>query len=315
MKSNMRSKYSLIFIASNLRQLLIFFLLKYKYKDKVFYIFDNNIPKRIKNRFSHVSVRMGKNIFDLVFYKFLYGIMFFIFNVIFRLDGLDVYGSDHIMGAKFFLRRNKFYLIEDGTINYTKKAYIRSWKNKLFSIPTFGVHSNVKEIYLTKPAAEEMPDIVKSKVKVIDINKLWQCLSIEEKGEILSIFDLSKEMINSVHDRKYILFTQPLSEDKVLSEEEKISLYRDIINDYGEENLVIKCHPREVTDYSVVFSNAIIFPEHIPAELLSLLQVDIKKVITLFSTAVYDFPEDKIDFRGTIVHDSLVAKYGIIKLF
>ncbi|MFU2133085.1 glycosyltransferase family 52, partial [Gallibacterium anatis] len=231
----------------------------------------------------------------------------------FDLNDTLVLGADHIYGARYFLRKHKFYLLEDGTANYSKSAYIRSWKNKLFSLPKFGMYYNVKKIYLTKDVNDNMPECVKNKVEKIDIIALWNSLSELEKQEILDIFNITTHKLNSLKKRKYILFTQPLSEDGVITEEEKISIYRKIIIEYGENNIIIKPHPREKTDYSSYFAKVKVFSKEIPAEFLNLLGINFEKVITLFSTAVFDYPREKIDFYGTSVHPKILERFGNIK--
>lgn len=69
------------------------------------------------------------------------------------------------------MKRNKFILLEDGTQNYEKSTYKRSLKNRLFSIPVFGVYKNVEKIYLTGLAP--IPEEIKDKVEIINLKELW----------------------------------------------------------------------------------------------------------------------------------------------
>lgn len=134
-----------------------------------------------------------------------------------------VYGADHITGSKFFLKRYNFLLIEDGTTNYNTKSYVRSLKNKLFSIPAYGMYKNVSKIYLTKN--ENIPECIKHKVEIIDIQREWNKKTDHEKREILELLNVNNDNIEKLNDKPYILYTQPLSEDNILSENEKIELY------------------------------------------------------------------------------------------
>lgn len=52
------------------------------------------------------------------------------------------------------------------------------------------------------------------------------------------------EKLKIIETKNTILFTQPFSEDKVISEDEKVDLYKNYKN-YDKRSLVIKAHPRE----------------------------------------------------------------------
>ncbi len=110
-----------------------------------------------------------------------------------------MYGADHITGIGIILRKHEFNLIEDGTINYDYKSYKRSLKNRIFSIPKFGMYRNVKKIYLTKniSASNDIPSIIKAKVSIIDIKRIWNSLSNIQKSDILSLFGIDKYTVNS----------------------------------------------------------------------------------------------------------------------
>ena len=52
---------------------------------------------------------------------------------------------------------------------------------------------------------------------------------------------------------KVILLTQPYAIDGHMTEEEQMNVYRKIVSHYGEDNVVIKPHPRDKCDYKVFF--------------------------------------------------------------
>jgi len=56
--------------------------------------------------------------------------------------------------------------------------------------------------------------------------------------------DIKKFQILKEDDRKILLLTQPLSEDKIITEEEKIKIYREIIEKQNGRKIYIKAHPR-----------------------------------------------------------------------
>lgn len=296
-----------IAIISNLKVLLIFLLLNSEKLEEIFWIFDDKIE--IKNKtIKSFKVKRNKGMFDLIKKSIRYYFYFHILSIKYNLKNLTIYGCDHIIGVKFFLKRNKFILLEDGTQNYDKNTYKRSLKNKLFSIPVFGIYKNVKKIYLTGLAP--IPKEIKDKVEIINLKELWNKKSKVEKEEILKIFGFNNKIINNLKGKNKILYTQPLSEDGVISEEEKIELYRQIIKNYDKEELIIKKHPREKTDYKAIFAEIEVLDQSFPAELFDLLDIKFKKAITIFSTAALSNKEIEVDFYGTEIHPKLMERFG-----
>ena len=232
-----------------------------------------------------------------------------------ELDTSLVIGQDHIIGKDYFLKYN-YHLIEDGMGIYTtfyierekyKKRYIY---NKILNKKNWnGVEETVTKIYLTKK--DNIPIEIKDKVEIINLKKLWNSKTKEEQKKILKIFKFNFEEVEKLSDRKYILFTQPLSEDLVITEDEKIEIYKKVMKNYDEEKMIIKTHPRELTDYKKIFSKAILLNNQFPAELLSILDIKFKKVITLFSTSVKIFENNiEIDFYGTEVNPKVLVRFG-----
>lgn len=303
----------LISVISNARMLLLFLLLNKVPLENVFFILEENtyIPKAIKN---FLTVKKSKNKYKLVFNSLYYFFRFKLLCYKLNIDkrNTEVWGADHITGAKFFLKRFNFTLLEDGTLNYSPIAYIRSWKNKLFSVPAYGVHTNVRKIYLTQ--SENIPDCIKDKVEVINLDELWNKKNHKEKMEIIDILGVDIDRISILKDKSYILYTQPLSEDGIISEREKIQLYEEILKKYDINKVVIKPHPRENTDYQFFFKDVYVFCDNIPSELLPLLGVRFEKSITLFSTAVLQHNRNSIVFYGTNVHPKIYQHFGNIEL-
>lgn len=299
-----------ILIISNSRMFFLYLLLdNSNLKDVKLSIFSR--WKNNKNIVPDIEVTMSTSLIKLLINKLILNIKFYLeFNPMNDKNSYVVYGADHILGATFFLKRYKFYLIEDGTENYQLRNYKRSWKNRLFSLPKFGMHKNVVKVYLTKK--ENVPDCIKHKVEYINIKGLWNKKTESEKNEILNILNVDKAKIKQLNEKSIILFTQPLSEDNVLTESEKISLYKNIISKYELSKLVIKPHPREKTDYSKYFPEITVFSETYPSEVLDVLGVNFDKAVTLFSTSVFSYPKENVDFYGTKIHPKLLSRFGNI---
>lgn len=179
-----------------------------------------------------------------------------------------------------------------------------------------GVSEKVEKIILT--GILPIPEVIKSKVEIINIEEKWNSLTKEKQREILSIFNIEIEELevlkNSIN--KVLLLTQPLSEDGIMSEEEKISIYKNILQERNIKEVYIKIHPRERTDYIKELQNikVHIIKKDFPVEILFLLNVNFSKVITLFLTAALNFKgKGEIEFIGTKNYPKLLERFGRIE--
>lgn len=290
-------------LVSNLRMLLIFLLLNSDDLDNICFIFDSSFSsdKKLKKNLLLKEKKRFKRIANIFF-------DYFKLKKLNLSKNVKVYGADHIRGANFFLKRYEFYLIEDGMMNYAKQTYKRTIKNLLFSKPKLGRDKNVKKIYLTGLA--QIPEEIKDKVEIVDLKKLWKLKTKEEQEEILEVFGFNREILEKIKEKNTILFTQPLSEDGILNEQEKIELYSKIILKYPKEKLIIKTHPREKTNYIEFFKEILILDKSFPAEIFELLDIDFDRTITLFSTAAFGVKAKYIDFYGAEVNLKILEKVG-----
>lgn len=245
------------------------------------------------------------------------------------------YLQDHLRHSQYFFNNYNYnypmVLLEDGTLNYNVKILEEELKKeeskrrKCFrkciiektpqNYKRFGLSEKIKKIYLT--GILPIPELIKDKVEIIDIEKKWNGLPLEKKREILDIFDIKLESLENLKNEKdkVLLITQPLSEDNILSEEEKINIYNNILRERNIKKVYIKPHPREKTDYSKVLKDikVVIIEKEFPIEIFMLLNMELKKVITLFSTAILSL-RDKYDveFIGTKDYKILYDRFGII---
>lgn len=217
-----------------------------------------------------------------------------------------------------FKKHKKITLYEHGMINYQKvnemfhgkkitklQKFILSCFGE--TIGTYGRDKKVKEIYLNAP--EKAPlDIIK-KVKKLNINEKWRMLKKEDKDKITKIFGVSNLDLKD-YNEKIILITQPLSEQGFITEEEKIDIYKKILSNYKDEEIIIKVHPREKTDYKKFF-NCKILNKEFPLEILNFEGVRFKKAITLYSTAIdtFDYNLEK-ERLGTGISENLKRVRG-----
>lgn len=248
-----------------------------------------------------------------------------------------VYLQDHIPYSQFFLNNfnGNIFLLEDGVMSYSENILKNEFERKEKKVKLnhyikriiiekrrkdykrFGLSDKIKKIYLT--GILPIPNLIKDKVEIIDISEIWNNLSSKDKESILKIFnaDINKFQEFNREKEKILLLTQPLSEDKVITEEEKIKIYREIIEKQDGRKIYIKAHPREKTNYGEIFKelNIKIIENVFPIELLLLLNINFSKVITLFSTGALNFKgRSEVEFIGTEKYPKLYERFGDIKI-
>lgn len=135
----------------------------------------------------------------------------------------------------------------------------------------------------------EIPKSLRAKCHILNISTAWAALSEFERNDILDLFSFNEQILTKAKSRRFLLLTQCFSEDGMLAEEDKVNGYLKLIESLkiNQEELVIKTHPREKTDYKQWFKDSIVVDENVPFELLSLLGVKYHTVITLTSSSVF----------------------------
>lgn len=243
----------------------------------------------------------------------------------------DFYNSCKLFGLDFgwFLINNrKFTYIEDCPDVYTiweTGALYQTWKQfqkkprllrnfyKFLFGPVFmnyvGTSENVNEIITTKEVDREY---LKGKLQiVVSLQDMWNNSTAEKKRLVLSLFGISDDDLRILQSRSIVLFTQAFSEDGIMSEKEKISIYSQILSNYDKNRIIIKKHPRDKTNYSDYIKGVEVFDKPCPAQLLDLAGIKYERAITISSTSVLSLPKPiEIDWIGNEVHPNLLRKYG-----
>lgn len=259
------------------------------------------IPNNIKKQFPYIlelpELKGGVyKFFDYLKHRInLSSIKYAIKNA----NSIEIFCVDHVYYSHLIHRKN-YTLLEDGILNYVFENKPQSIFYKLLLGRQFGTGIYCNRIVLTGLGV--IPKVISDKVELVSLCK---------KNSVKSFFGLSKLPIIK---NKFILITQPLSEDCVLSEEEKINLYREIVLKFKKptEKLLIKTHPRELTDYSDIFGECYLIKSEIPLELYqSVFDVD-NTAITLFSTAIVNLNVKNKIFLGTYNNKKLEKKFGVI---
>lgn len=311
-------------------QLLIFLLLIQDKIESNYFIFHNTFEKKILDKIKNKKIIKTKskikNQYILIFFKiyFLFRIKIgFLIGEFNKYKKMEIYGES-LYSILFKTENSKIYLLEDGAGNYALPKEIGfNLKEKIYrmlatiifmkKLLKYGGRSKeVDKIYLTGLAP--IPNDIKRKVELINLKELWNKKTLEEQNEILNIFSFDLDIKKKIKGKDIILFTQPLSEDKIITEKEKVEIYSKIIKKYPKDKLIIKKHPREKTDYKDLFKENLVLDNPFPFEILNLLEVKFRKTITIFSTAALGLGEEvEVDFYGTEVHKEILKKFGSYK--
>lgn len=163
-------------------------------------------------------------------------------------------------------------------------------KRKIFSFFGFPYHEfgrskNTTEIVLT--GLKELPKDIIYKTKIIVLDDVWQKLTKKEKIKVKSLFFADKYSLKDLKQSNSVLIlTQPLNQDRILSEADKINHYLEHIS--PGDIVFYKRHPRDTTDYTNLGWQELKYRD-VPIELLLLCGLNFDKVITYNSTAICRF--------------------------
>lgn len=227
----------------------------------------------------------------------------------YQIGTLIIFNDAHSISN--LMKRKKILLFEHGFINYQNeknssisvRSLLKRIKNFIFfeSEPSYGRSTKVDEVHLFNP--DKAPKELINKVKKLQLISFWKELSCEEKIKICNLFGLELLSIPNREQIQNILITQPLSEDGLISEVEKVKLYSFILKKYidNNETVLLKKHPRETTDYSSFLKTEYVVELGgvVPFELLSLVGIKFERVITIFSSVINSFDyELEVVFLG-----------------
>ena len=304
------------FACSPYNLFLYLLISKSKEIEETFFYF-SNLPKVICVNFSNYYMEkdISSNFLKLCYFSLLrcfrYLFWPFLYNV-------KYYGVDHVYMTFAILGSHKINVIEDGVATYCIEKKINRmslWKS-IFLGPlscknSFGHHDQADSIILTGILPYKPTNGIER--VYVNARKLWNDSSIEKKRIILKCFNLTEHDILFLKSRTKILFTQPLSEDGYISEEEKVQLYKKLLGGIDYKDLIIRPHPRDRTDYQKYFQGCVFFKKVLPFEIISFLGIYFKVAYTIFSTVVYSLPSDTlVVWGGTEMHPNLVQKFGVI---
>lgn len=213
---------------------------------------------------------------------------------------------------------DKVVFLEDGVGNYLLRdpgalaALPKQTRRQRFifpSLPPLGMDKKVKTIYLT--GFLPIPEAVAHKVKEVSLQAMWQKKTKEQQQAMCDAYLPPDWQRIVASGRSVVLLTQPWSEDcytypKQFTEADKIELYKTILRDYDEKQVILKTHPRERTDYRTYFPDVLVIDTPTPMELFILVGLQVSKAITTNSSSIHSFGKDvETIMLGTCVTEKL----------
>lgn len=224
-------------------------------------------------------------------------------------------GHDHIFISRLIWDKiDEFTLLEDGITNYDLDVYLKNKKNRFKSKKNLklGLSPKVKKIILS--GLKKIPKEIKDKVEIVNFQKEWNKKSDKNKEKILSFFELTKQEVDKIQEKKIILCTQPFSDDDVMTEEEEMKMYQRILENYNHKDVLIKIHPRETKTYDKYFPDIMVDTSRVPFEMYEYMGFNFDIVATVSSTTAFSIKNvKKVDFYGTKIHPKLLKEFGNIE--
>ena len=239
-----------IYIIYNYWELLLSLILigQENNKNNLLIVVENEIDKkiidRLKKNYEIEQFNFSTNRFlrfALYYYKVHYLLPKKLKKFLKNIEEINSFSDQDAITRYFIMNKKYINLYEHGAINYMEEFNSINQKVKEFLFKRenpYGRNEFVKNVYLRGSAP--IPKDIRGKVKIINLEKLWSNVKPKNKESIVSIFGLSIESQKNLKEKEIILFTQPFSEIGVLTEREKIELYKRIIKKYSKEKLVIK---------------------------------------------------------------------------
>ncbi len=308
------NQYNRVCILDTLRPLFLYLLISSQEEiQSTYFFFSEGVAPSIRKNLPHTFISKFQ-------YKRYGRLGAYLYRMILRftascrwsvLRKAELFAQDHEFYAMSLIGSRNYTLLEDGSANYTftrrKHSPIDPLRRFLFGAPVagpYGDNPKAKEIIMT--GLYDTPFMREKNTTKIDINALFYATDTDKQNKIMQIFGIQRTDIKDLAQKSVVLFTQTFSEDKIMSESEKVEVYKNILSRYDNSQIVIKTHPRETTDYRKLFPGIYIFDKIVPMELLSALGVRFKKAVTVNSTAAASLPyQVEIDWVGIKIHPAI----------
>ncbi|WP_341659291.1 glycosyltransferase family 52 [Vibrio sp.] len=222
---------------------------------------------------------------------------------------INVFVDQSVISQTFIKSGKTLKLFEHGNGNYLVGAYpnYKFIKRVLGVTEGYGRDESITKIFLQYP--EKAPEDIYFKVVSLNIKNDFESIEELQKKEIFGVFDVEGHNLKE----GVLLLTQPLSEDGIISESEKLSLYQEFIDKYSD--IIIKPHPRDTTDYNKYLSGDFsIISKSFPIEILNFTDARFDTLCTVCSGSVYNFSYPvNVDIYGTMHSKNMIRVLGEIE--
>lgn len=309
-----------ICLVNTVYSLFLYFLIN-GYSEKDIFIFTFLMPKEISKNLKHIQLpyvafvdgaKMAplnsiKGIIENIYGYFRYFYGYLKLRIILFIKTHDkeitVYGHAQTPFSYMFYENKNSNIIEDGLMNYSHPILETHEINPLIDkILHFlgiyflsageglGSHENIKNVYLTQKFSHPL---LKNKIQIINMEERWNNLPEEQKSKIINVFNIESKFMNYPEETVLIL-TQPLSESNLMTFNEEMNIYAEMINKFKDYTPIIKPHPRDEKKYNDIFKDIEILDKNFPIELLNLIGFKPTVVCSIVSTALLNFKESEI---------------------
>lgn len=293
----------------------------------VFY-FGSKVPSFADKHFKHI-VRIDTSRYDekLSLISLIKLWLFFAYHHFVNVRHKKIYGQDHncIFGLLTWSR--PYTLLEDAPGVFGRLPSVpyymalvgeRSFFKVLLHVlrfgiipsRTFGQGPNCRNIIITEKSDLESPLLNNKHSTLVNFNAMWSASSDEKKQFVLGVFGITAAVIKQFSECDTLFLTQPFREDCGVADAEWIAIVGGIVKKYPGK-FMIKVHPRDGFQYEQEFPQVKVFKAPVPQQLISIFGTNVKRVITINSSAIYSFPDDveKI-ILGSQINEKIASYCG-----
>lgn len=224
----------------------------------------------------------------------------------------NIYVFYDVTTIGYMLNKQKihYHLLEDGMDCFKQKYFnhcFRSSNKLLKAIKNFlNVPAATESQYIKSIEVNDASDLFIKHSNLIEAPKkeMFSSLNNKDKQIILNIFNINHKSLH-LQNNCTLLLTQPFLK---IDENIKLNIYKDMLDTYAKnENIIIKTHPGEKTNYNKYFENyknIQIISKTFPIEILSFLNIRFKQILTISSTAInfIENADKKIELGDDYLH-------------
>lgn len=241
-----------------------------------------------------------------------------------QLKHSQIYAQDHIYFAAPLIDNLPYIVLEDCPNFFV----IREERKEIKFKPTFrslwynlkvgriyqryaGHNPWCKKRIITSEQDKELFENSNLSYEQVSLRNLWDSASDYKKRYIQEV--LSIPQIDLLQ-KDVVIFSQPLTDDANLTDEELTNIFRPYVEEYGAKHILVKLHPRDHFDYKKAFPGITILSTKAPQQLLDIMGMKIQTAITVCSSAVSSMNKNcNVIWIGAEIDERIVRAYGHIK--